>query len=112
MWLLVHVHTICGLVDAAAHLPGRKFAAWCHAYTLSETAKVIASCIARTIACAALAEFATSGPGPVYAELYAKLRQVWVPPLAHHVLFRLVSPTAVQRLRRAIAEWGVDKEVR
>jgi len=111
LWLLVHVRVGYGAVDAAARLPGRKFGAWCHEFTLSETAKVVASCIARTIACAAMAEYVTGGAGPGYAELYTKLRLSWLPPLAHHLLFRLVSPAAVQRLRRAVAEWGVDKEV-
>jgi len=107
---MVHAAMCKQGVEALAHLPNRRLSAYFHACLCSGALKAGLVSLARALCCMTI-----EATEPESERDGKHAQHDWrfsMAPLAVHLVLRLVSPSAMLRVRRVVAEWGLDKQTR
>jgi len=111
---VVHGYETIRLSDAVWYLPGRPLVAWFCDWLRTMSLRICTVWIVRALACAGVvgALGGDTDRNSAYHEMHLRLRLGWLSPLALHLAMRCGTAATMRRLRRVVAEWGVDKETR
>jgi len=107
--MVLHLYFVKRIAEAITHLSGRKLSTFFPAFVCTSALKVAVLGLARVLCCA---EIKAADPEPPRGEKKELLQFAWVGPLTIHLVLRFLAPSGMRRVRRAVAELGIDKQTR